>query len=552
MNAATTARTNTQSAAIALLAANSAKPAAQAPRDDSFADALSSANQSNQKREAGIFAARQEPTPSKPKSKPAADTEPANAETKPALDKSDGAQSAQTKSADSKHAAKVAEAREPDNTAAAPNATPNASAATPASTESPAPQLAATELPTEAPLMPLETATIDPATANVETKPLKNDRATAKSTQSVASTSTAPTAEAATDLAATTSAAVGESDEAINPAANATKRAPTDPLRLIQPNDQSATSSESSSISTATSAAKPIGSTSTETPVAPRSNINNTSDNRNVSTPTPQAFGITQPGKVVPQSPVGGTSTPGNTIGGTATSNTSTTAIGSPRLDPSSVPTRLPGGRTPETPISLKLTSRPLANGAPGTPQTEADAAATQIARGLTSAFRNKVGQLTLWMNPESLGKLRVQMTIDNGSISARFEATSEATKNLLTQNIDALRGALESRGLTASSIEVVSIPDWSKPQDQSNGSGTKPENNNGSPPQRDMNQNSSGQNFGQNDNTRDNMPPKLSWLRDPEVAAPAPHASADPIPQIHVNERLLAMSARLEIDAVA
>ena len=174
------------------------------------------------------------------------------------------------------------------------------------------------------------------------------------------------------------------------------------------------------------------------------------------------------------------------------------------------------------------------------------------MARGLASAFRNKVGQLTLWKNPESLGKLRVQMTIDNGTISARFEATSEATKNLLSQNIDALRGALESRGLTASNIEVVSIPDWSKPQDQPHNSGTKPENGSGSPPQRDMNQNSSGQQFGQNGNTRDNMPPKLSWLREPEIGAPTPNAKTDSIPQLQVNERLLAMSARLEIDAVA
>lgn len=155
-------------------------------------------------------------------------------------------------------------------------------------------------------------------------------------------------------------------------------------------------------------------------------------------------------------------------------------------------------------------------------------------------------------MNPESLGKLRVQMTIDNGTISARFEATSEATKNLLSQNINALRRALESRGLTASNIEVVSIPDWSKPQDQPHNSGTKPENGSGSPPQRDMNQNSSGQQFGQNGNTRDNMPPKLSWLREPEIGAPNAKRENRPGPAAPSQRASARHRARLEIDAVA
>lgn len=538
MNAATTARTNNQSAAIALLAANSAKPVAQSPRDDSFAQALSQANQPASKGEAGLFAARQQP---------------ANQSTKPTRSNDDAATEAD-KSGPTRQPVETKAPSEPENESATTDqaASNPAVKAKPSDTE-PKPEFSAAELPTEAPLAPVEAAAAaETPAANIEPKPIKTARPAAVNAQPTTTNASTPNGEAPSDAVATSVNATNEADEAINPAAAATKRAPSDPLRLIPPSEQSSSASQT------VTASKPIdpAAANTDTSVATRSPNSNSDDTRNSSSPTPQGFGLSQPGKTVPQSPIAGAASPvgnsaGNTIGGNSTSNTSSSTIGAPRVDSGSVPTRLPGTRAPESPINLKLTARSLPTGEATTTQTEADAAATQIARGLGAAFRNKGGQLTLWMNPESLGKLRVQMTIDNGTISARFEATSEATKNLLTQNIDALRSALESRGLSASSIDVVSVSDWSKPQDQPGGSGTRNDSNDSSFQQRGTNQNSSGQQFSHNSGARDNMPQNLSWLREPELA-PAPAARAEPVAQINVNERLLAMSARLEIDAVA
>lgn len=532
MNAATTARATNQSAAIALLAAASAKPAAQSPRDDSFAQTLSSVNESTSKGEGGLFAARQEAAAAKPNANAANDAAASAPAAKPGQPGDAEATSnspqtpAPTGNTESKSAAKGkasegASFQEPD----------------------------VAQTPAEAPLVPVHAALAaarSPA-SNVERKPATLERGHAATPSSAASTTPAPAAEATTDVAATSASATNEADEALNPVATATKRAPTDPLRLIPPNDPAAAARET--------ATKPIDAApvNTDIPVATRQPRNDSGDNRNTNMPAPQAFGLAQPGKTVPQSPVAGTATPnGSTIGNTATSNTSTSMVGAPRVETGVVPPRLPGGRTPEAPVSLKLTARPLPTGEATTTQTEADAAATQIARGLGAAFRNKGGQLTLWMNPESLGKLRVQMTIENGTISARFEATSDATKNLLSQNVDALRSALESRGLSASSIEIVSVPDWSKQHDQPGTPGSK-QDSNGTPfQQRGTNQDTSGQQFSHNGSPRDNMPPKLNWLREPEVIPSTPTNATEQMPTINVNERLLSMTTRLEIDAVA
>lgn len=535
MNAATTARTNNQSAAIALLAAASAKPAAQSPRDDSFAQALSSVNQSSSKGEAGLFAARQTPTDAKPKAKTADD--PAASTTK-----SNAADTTQPAETDAN--AKTPTTSEPGDTSAA---TAKTKTAEPAATQ----QLAASDIPTETPLLPVEAAisAVDTPLTTADRKPIKSDRANAATAQGVASATSAPAAEATTEVAASPTSAASEADDAVTPAA--TKRAPTDPLRLIQPSEQSPVTRENAIASKSNDAAA----TNPDAPIATRQPNQNAGNDRNANTPAPQAFGLAQPGKTVPQSPIAGTGTTGtgtSTIGGSITSNTNTSTIGAPRVDSSVVPPRLPGGRAPETPITLKLTARSLPTGEPGTTQTEADAAATQIARGLGAAFRNKGGQLTLWMNPESLGKLRVQMTIDNGTISARFEATSEATKNLLTQNVDALRSALESRGLSASSIEIVSIPDWSRQNNQPDTPGYKAAPGEGSPNQPGTNHNSSGQQFSHQGSARDDMPPKLHWLREPELANATSSPRNEPAPQINVNERMLAMTARLEVDAIA
>jgi flagellar hook-length control protein FliK len=159
-------------------------------------------------------------------------------------------------------------------------------------------------------------------------------------------------------------------------------------------------------------------------------------------------------------------------------------------------------------------------------------------------------------MNPEALGKLRVQLSVDGANIAARFEATSEATKQLLSQNVDALRGALEARGLKVTSLEVAAIPDWSVKanNDQQLPPGTKTEDNPGSFQQhtgQDFSQsgNQSGDPHGRNHPELSSA--KFDWLREPDQA-PAATPRADAAANLRTDSRLIGLNARLELDAVA
>lgn len=548
MNAATTARATNQSAAITLLAAASAKPAAQSPRDDSFAQALS---QANDPKAGGLFA---KPGAAEPRARAAAPTK-----NKPAPSESPATQetAAASKPRESADDATAAPARAPQK-AATPE--PDADKATPIVAEST--QL--TSQPTTQPAAkPIPIAT----TPHERAEPATTQTAPLDATTSLTAPTTARTSARSLDPAAK-SAEIQQpaaSETALQPVAaeaaeqsvasepTPAKRGPSDPLRLIQTAETKPIAAETAieaKPNTATSGVAPSDDTS---PVVTSSSPKNAADSKPASTNQPLGFGFTQPGKTVPQNTPGAAPSTAGQISSTSNSNTATTTIGSPRLDPSVQPPRLPGGRTPEVPINLKFTARPT-NQSSGLSQSEADTAATQISRGLTTALRNKSGQLTLWMNPEALGKLRVQLSVDGANISARFEATSEATKQLLSQNVDALRGALEARGLKVTSLEVVAIPDWSVKanSDQQLPPGSKTEDNPGSF-QQHTNQNFS-QSGNQSGDPHGRNHPELSsakfdWLREPD---PAPAATPRADANLRTDSRLIGLNARLELDAVA
>ncbi|MBY0113917.1 MAG: flagellar hook-length control protein FliK [Phycisphaerales bacterium] len=561
MNTATTARTNTQSAAIALLAATTAKPQAQPSRetDDSFAKALSSANQSQSKSEAGLFANPQAASDQKvakpaekdkPKQPDRREEEPAGAttETKPGSATKDTKEAADTKDRDptasteskAEHKLEMQPDRPLENKLG--TKAPSVDAQPDVTTFDAAQQLETASAATN-------TQPIATLTAPVTARPNPRTLDAASKSSGVESASTLSSTEQSLQPVSN-----GTSDQQVAPEAAAPKRNATDPLRLIPPAEAKPIVAEAAVEPKPASTNAAAVSANDDAAIAPKAAPSNASDSKQNNSNQPQGFGFTQPGKVVPQSAAQATSTssPVGQVGSTATSNTNATVPGTPRIDP---PIQTPRGRAPEVPVNVKLTARP-SNDNSGVSQTDADAAATQISRGLTAALRNKGGQLTLWMNPESLGKLRVQLSIEGGTIAARFEATSEATKQLLTQNVDSLRSALEARGLKASNIEVVSIPDWSVKAntDQFGTQGSKAQNQGGSPEQQ-SNQ-TGGQNSGQgssqsNQQPRQDLPAagKFDWLRDPE---PIATTRTDPSAQVRTDSRLITLNARLELDAVA
>ncbi|MBS0191391.1 MAG: flagellar hook-length control protein FliK [Phycisphaerales bacterium] len=201
-----------------------------------------------------------------------------------------------------------------------------------------------------------------------------------------------------------------------------------------------------------------------------------------------------------------------------------------------------------DRPVQLKLTAAPTSQSEPAMTQSEADAVAKSLGRALGPALNQQRPQITLWLTPETLGKLKVSLAFDQGTVSARFEATNQATADLLAGNTDALRSALESRGLRADKIEVL-VPNTvnqsvnepttaSKLQDSSFSSQQQNPGGSGQ-------WNSSGQgNQGSNPHTPQRLVTTLAAEQEPAGAAPRI--------EIRMDGRTLLGNARLELDALA
>lgn len=85
-------------------------------------------------------------------------------------------------------------------------------------------------------------------------------------------------------------------------------------------------------------------------------------------------------------------------------------------------------------------------------PQDGMDA---QALRGLTAAIRQGGGSVTLRLQPESLGDLRVRVDFGEGRVGATFQVESEQARQLLEQSLSHLRSALEARGLEVGRLDV-------------------------------------------------------------------------------------------------
>lgn len=81
-----------------------------------------------------------------------------------------------------------------------------------------------------------------------------------------------------------------------------------------------------------------------------------------------------------------------------------------------------------------------------------------QALRGLAAALRQNGGSVTLRLNPEQLGFMKIEMSLKEGRVDARIEASNDAARHLLEQSVDRLRAALEARGLIVDRLEVKPV----------------------------------------------------------------------------------------------
>jgi len=101
--------------------------------------------------------------------------------------------------------------------------------------------------------------------------------------------------------------------------------------------------------------------------------------------------------------------------------------------------------------------ARPSGAAAPSLGTVEPDAAfQVAVQRGMAAAVRQKGGTLTIKLDPPSLGKMTIRMTIDQGRVQASFDAQTAAARDLLIEHMPTLRAQLRDRGLTVERLDVL------------------------------------------------------------------------------------------------
>ncbi len=78
-----------------------------------------------------------------------------------------------------------------------------------------------------------------------------------------------------------------------------------------------------------------------------------------------------------------------------------------------------------------------------------------QVSRALARVVTNGGGRLTLKLNPHALGEVRIDVEVTKGVARASLETQSAAARDLLVHDIEALRSALERRGVAVAHLDV-------------------------------------------------------------------------------------------------
>ena len=80
-----------------------------------------------------------------------------------------------------------------------------------------------------------------------------------------------------------------------------------------------------------------------------------------------------------------------------------------------------------------------------------------QIRRALPAHIKNSEGSVTLKLNPPMLGRVDVNMSMNDGQLQAAFKTDQAVTRDILMQNMHVLREALAEQGIRATQFTVTS-----------------------------------------------------------------------------------------------
>ena len=77
--------------------------------------------------------------------------------------------------------------------------------------------------------------------------------------------------------------------------------------------------------------------------------------------------------------------------------------------------------------------------------------------RGAQGVINQNGGSVTLRLHPPEMGVVRIEMSVENNTVRAQFQAESESVRNLLTHRIASLQRTLESQGMNVDRITITS-----------------------------------------------------------------------------------------------
>jgi flagellar hook-length control protein FliK len=82
-----------------------------------------------------------------------------------------------------------------------------------------------------------------------------------------------------------------------------------------------------------------------------------------------------------------------------------------------------------------------------------------QALRGLAAALRKKGDAVTVVLRPEALGKIRIDLKFAQAGVQGMLRCSTESARELLSNQVDGLTRAMESRGIVVDRLEVVHDP---------------------------------------------------------------------------------------------
>jgi flagellar hook-length control protein FliK len=114
---------------------------------------------------------------------------------------------------------------------------------------------------------------------------------------------------------------------------------------------------------------------------------------------------------------------------------------------------------TASAPIPVKAEqSAEAARPAQDSPAPDNDPTFEQVVMGLRSKLDARSGKAEIRLEPPNLGPLHVSLQLNNGSLTAQFQSSSDVVRDLLKSNMEKLKSVLEGQGIAVDKLAVGTV----------------------------------------------------------------------------------------------